>query len=992
MVINDLQHEIDSIIVPNTEIIFENTNKFMQFNWESNRINIVHQNIRSMGNLDDFLIFLEEIKSVVKFHVLILTECRLNDSYISKQLSGYNEYHTTSHINQNSGIVVYIDNTLNSLVQEININQCNCLKININENLGILAIYRSPSFNDIHDFLDNLIGELKKTKDYAQYVLIGDMNINTIGEVLHRQSDDYLCAMAESNFISNINSPTRVQDSSSSCLDHIYTRNITNSNAFVIHNTITDHYTTAISIPNSTPKKHKINHKQIIDYEGLLNDLNNKNWEYVYKETEVNNALNYFINEINTFITKHTITKRIPYSKIHLTPWITNGIVKSIHKRNHLHKIAKRDPLNATKQQNYYRYRNICKTVIRKCKERYYKFLLDKDNSSKNMWNVVRDITKSKRNTSASVTELNTGNLIITDNHSIACHTNQYFASVGSNLAKKILLETQKTEDSLASTIETKEQSFSFNIKPTTVEEVLKIINSLNTTHAKGPDSLNTQILKKIKNQISAPLSYIYNLSFTSGIFPDHFKKSIIVPIHKSGPKTLVENYRPISLLSAISKVIEKLFKTRLNEYVEEHNILSPNQYGFRSGKGTDDAIACLTETIAGNMNRGKKTIALFLDLAKAFDTISHKILLQRLRNIGIKGKAFQWIESYISNRFQQTRINEAISTSLKYTFGVPQGSTLGPLLFIIYINELCNQHIGGKIITFADDTVILFEGDDWKKTHHLANTGINRVKQWLDNNLLTLNIQKTKYLTFTATLAGQPKTPHHLTIHNIKCSLGNINHTCKCETLECVKSIKYLGIIVDNHLKWKQQIENTANKVRKLIYIFIALREIIKTQDIKKLYYGLCNSVLTYGCIGWGGTGITILYPLLKAQKSILRVIMKKPFRYSSDALFKEFNVLDVRQCYIKKITICVHKNKNKTITVDHNHQTRSKSRNDLSIPICNTAAYQKVFSYLGPKIYNKIPSQFKLCELSSFGTKITKWLLDLGRTDSEKLLKNVV
>lgn len=604
--------EIDNIGEPNNEFIIEELDELKEFNWSLNKINIIHQNIRTMENLDDFLLFLDSIKSNVRFHIIILTECRLNESYLAKQITGYHEYHTTQQLNQNSGVVAYISDDIQSQVQEICISQSNCLKIIIKGNLCILAIYRSPSFNDIHEFLMNLVTELKKCGDFKQQIIMGDININTYGNI-HRQCHDYLCAMAENNFAINIKAPTRVQDNSMSCLDHINTRNITAADAFIIHNTITDHYTTAVSIPDIYPTKHvKTKHfTSSICYEGLIKDLNNETWQDVYRETEVNNALNVFINKINMYIIKKSIEKQIAHKKIKLTPWITSGIVKSIHKRNHLHKVATNDPHNCLKQQNYRRYRNICKNVMRNAKEQYYKIQLNRDPSSKNMWNIVKQITNTKNTSDSNIKELKIGNSSYTDLDKIACYTNQYFSTVGSKLADNILSATKETEDSLASAIEQKQIPYSFNFPPTTNEEVLKNIDSLNSTHSKGPDSLNTHILKIIKHNIALPLSFIFNKSFSTGVFPDHLKKSIVIPIYKSGLKNQVENYRPISLLSAISKIIEKIFKNRLSNYVESRKLLSTNQFGFRSGTGTDDAIAQLTKHISGNIDRGKKNIAL---------------------------------------------------------------------------------------------------------------------------------------------------------------------------------------------------------------------------------------------------------------------------------------------------------------------------------------------------------------------------------------------
>lgn len=353
----------------------------------------------------------------------------------------------------------------------------------------------------------------------------------------------------------------------------------------------------------------------------------------------------------------------------------------------------------------------------------------------------------------------------------------------------------------------------------------------------------------------------------------------------------------------------------------------------------------------------------------------------------------YEWLKSYLTGRSQQVKIGKSVSNPLDINFGVPQGSTLGPLLFIIYINELCELPVGGKIITFADDTVVMFEGDDWTETHERAESGINKIKQWLDKNLLTLNISKTKYISFSSTVKGQPTVSHSIKTHKVNCNSHNIDFNCNCEALECVKNIKYLGVIIDNNLKWKYHIEKLSLRVRKLIHLFYASRNIISQHDLRKIYFGLCNPLLAYGIIGWGATGKTILDPLVKSQKSIIRVIMRKPYRFSSEELYKQFNVLDVRQTYIKRVIIHVKKNLEHLDKIHHNYTTRSHTRNDLMIPKCNTALFQKTFTYLGPKLYNKIPPDVNIntCKMSNIGPLITKWLIGLGREESQKLLDNI-
>ena len=339
--------------------------------------------------------------------------------------------------------------------------------------------------------------------------------------------------------------------------------------------------------------------------------------------------------------------------------------------------------------------------------------------------------------------------------------------------------------------------------------------------------------------------------------------------------------------------------KKRLITYLETFNFLSPNQYGFREGRSTDDALFELTKFITNTLDERNKCIAVFLDLAKAFDTVSHNLMLRKLESVGIRGVAHSWFQSYLTNRTQSTRIGNHTSDRAVIDYGVPQGTVLGPLLYLLYANDLCNLPVQGRIISFADDTVLLFRATTWDDALQGAERELGLIYLWLNKNLLTLNIDKTKFLAFS--LSGMNKPQNQIIqLHN--CSR---NQLCSCPVIKQTNQIKYLGLIVDDRLHWDKHANELTLKLRKLIYKFIQLRRVMSPDNIKNVYYALAESIISYGILVWGGTNNTYILPVIKVQKLILRILHFKHHRYSSYLLFKESRVLNVRQIYKQKTRI---------------------------------------------------------------------------------------
>lgn len=335
----------------------------------------------------------------------------------------------------------------------------------------------------------------------------------------------------------------------------------------------------------------------------------------------------------------------------------------------------KHSPFNDTLRVSYKRYRNFCNNLLKKIKRQYECMELNKARSNpKKLWNTIKEVTHSKK-TNRMANSLLTIGKSAQDSVNLV---NKFFINIGKELVgkvKQLSLNSNKVDSVVP-------HSKSLVFLSTDEMEVERLIQSLRSDCAIGIDGISSNILKQFKTILVPPLTYIFNLSISNGIFPELLKRALIIPIFKSGDADCVNNYRPISILSAISKVLEKIMNNRLISYLDTNNILSNRQYGFRRKKSTNDAVLDLTNFVVEALDKGRKSIAIFLDLSKAFDTVSIPHLISKLSTLGIRDKQLGLFSSYLTNRKQCVKIGENVSSALTVEYGVPQGSILGPTLF----------------------------------------------------------------------------------------------------------------------------------------------------------------------------------------------------------------------------------------------------------------------------------------------------------------------
>ncbi|KAL0870811.1 hypothetical protein ABMA27_005737 [Loxostege sticticalis] len=842
-----------------------------------------------------------------------------------------------------------------------------CCGIEIkSSNLIILCIYRTPKSNIEHFFtnFEALLTRLMK-KGKKKIIIAGDLNIDTL--ISSVNSNRLINMLHYFNISLHINEPTRLI----ACIDHIAS-NLKVTNASVHKLGLSDHSgQTAkfkIKLKKSTLQwfetRRDFSKENINKFYDCISSLS---FSDILTEENTDDAFNQFHSLFSLFYNLCFPKIEVKINKKNYkTKWITKGIKKSCKIKRHLFKLYETANKN-DKPLRRHKYKMYAKT-LRRCilglqEQGNKKYVMNSKNKTKAVWNIITSQV-SACSSRTEFEEIRYNGLNLAKPTEIANAFNNYFIETTNANLKSNICPSKFTIDSCQS---------SMFLSPTSSDEIFKIIMTLKNSNSVGYDNLSTKIIKIVAIPIASVLSHLINKSFSQGVFPTCLKLSVVKPLYKKGDKKMPNNYRPIALIPVFSKIFEKAVHNRLTSFLDKMNIIKKEQNGFRKNHNTTLANYNLIQSIIESLDTKTSAAALFLDMSKAFDFVEHKKLISKLENYGLRGSVKDWFISYLGNRIQCVEINkiENVDGKLMKTeyrsvykenkYGVPQGSILGPILFLLYINDLPNM-TKHKTILFADDTTFIITTKNKEQLENEINLTFKAAMNWFNQNNLKVNIDKTKIMQFRTHQA--PKL--------------DINIKYEGQLIESVQTLKFLGIIIDEHCTWKNHITYVCEKLSRFVFVLRRLRETVSYEVALEAYHAYVGSVLQYGLIVWGNcTDINFAF---KIQKKCIRALCGADFNDSCRPLFKSMKLLTLTNLYIKQICIFVSDHPDffpakPLVTVK---ALRKRPSNLLQLPTGRLTLFKKNAFAMAIKIYNALPEDLRGLSGSLLKSKLQSWLVE--------------
>nr|CAH7729450.1 unnamed protein product [Callosobruchus chinensis] len=815
----------------------------------------------------------------------------------------------------------------------------------------LCVIYRVPSSSAVLfiEQLDNIMSFVTPQYDYVG--ILGDINIDLL------QDHSVLDCISSYDFVSQINEPTRITPSSATCIDVIFTNSglseLVAGVGVYLTDDISDHHAIfchlKLDIIKTQPKIITYRDFKNFSKDLFLEDLNLVPWYQTYYMNNIEDKISFLTTKILQLFEIHAPVVRARITKPY-APWLTPNLKKMMSERDKALRNYKRT--RDLKALSFYRQlRNSVVNAVRLEKKGLINYHLN-HSDSKTLWKAFKSSGLVLKNSINIPQQFNDVNAV-----------NRYFASVFSppNCCPNALhyYSSSKLDESL-----------NFEFSPVSEQCILDVIMSLQS-NTPGSDGISAVMVKHCLPTILLPITHIINCCLEVGYFPNAWKMSVIKPLPKIKNVENFSDLRPISHLPVLSKILEKIVRNQMCVFLSDNGLLPQCQSGFRQGYSTVTALAQVTDDIIKQCDEGNSTALVLLDFSKAFDTIDHELLVAKLFHYGLSESCLQFFQSYLMDREQVVKIEDEFSKPCPVTSGVPQGSILGPILFLIYTADLHLNVSNSSIVTYADDTQLYmsFNSNDALQAVQKINDDLNKISTYADDNNLKLNPSKCSFMLFA---------------HPKKRQINQSEFDLKINGLSLSSSdaVKNLGLTFDNTLRFKEYVNLVLKKCYFGLKHLYVNKHILNFKTRKKLCEALLFPILAYyNIVYYSCLDVFTKNRLQKFQNSCCRFVFNlKKYDHVSDKI-NQLSWLRLDNAYQYHVATLTHKILTsqtpsylyeKFACRRNNRDINFRYKKRLEIPFYTTSFFRRSFIYNAVKIYNEVDDTLKSLAVTRFKKRI--------------------